>query len=132
MSGDVDPELPDGVRLDVAAVLARELGGDVNRLVSFLGTRLCAVLPGAVVVKRRGLLGRGPVSDVKVVAGDAHYELALGHGGSVRATVGHAVSGVVLQRDPLPLGDWIRQLLVQLETMAAQSAEIRAALEGLT
>ena len=123
--------LPDGVRLHAAAVLAGELAGDVGRLIDFLAVRLAAALPGAVDVQHHGLFGKGKVDNVKVVAGDEQYELALGRGSAVQATIGHAVHGVVLRRDPVPIGEWIRRLLTRLETLAAESSETRAALEGL-
>ena len=134
--GDPHPEssqsgLPDSVRLDAAAVLAGELAGDVGRLVDFLAVRLAAALPGAVDVKRQGLFGTGKVKDVKVVAGDEHYEMTLGRGSAVQATVGQAVHGVVLRRDPVPTGVWIARLLARLETLAARSSETAAALDGL-
>jgi hypothetical protein len=120
------------VRLDVAARLAGELAADAGRLVEFLAARLAGALPGAVVVKRRGLLGKGPVEHVTVHAGDERYELAVGRGpGAVQTTVGQAVNGVVLKRDPVPTVEWIRRLLVRLEAMAAQSSETAAALQGL-
>jgi hypothetical protein len=128
---DPHPELPDSVRLDAAAALAGELAGDVGRLVEFLAVRLAGALPGAVDVKRQGLLGRGTVEGVRVVAGDEHYELAIGRASAVQTTVGQAVHGVVLRRDPVPIGEWTRRLLTRLETLAAQSSETAAALEGL-
>jgi hypothetical protein len=119
------------VRLDAAAVLAGELAGDVGRLVDFLAVRLAGALPDACDVKRHGLLGAGRVDHVKVVAGDEHYELSIGRGAAVQTTVGQAVHGVVLRRDPVPVGEWVHRLLTRLETMAAQSSETAAALEGL-
>jgi hypothetical protein len=119
------------VRLDASAALAGELAGDVGHLVDFLAVRLAGALPGAVDVKRRGLFGSGKVERVKVVAGDEHYELSIEHGQAVRATVGQAVNGVCLRRDPVPTGEWIRRLLTRLEAQAAQSSETAAALEGL-
>jgi len=128
--GDPHPELPDGVRLDAAALLAGELAGDVGRLVEFLAVRLAGALPDAVDVKRHGLFGSGRVEHVKVVAGDEHYELSIGRGGAVVTTVGQAVHGVVLRREPVPTGVWIARLLARLETLAAQSSETAAALDG--
>ena len=128
---DSHPELPDGVRLDAAAGLAGELAGDVGRLVDFLAVRLAAALPGAVDGRHHGLFGKGKVDSVKVVAGDEHYELTLGHGPAPQATVGQSVHGVVLRRDPVPIGQWIHRLLTRLEAVAAESSEARAALEGL-
>jgi hypothetical protein len=128
---DAHPELPDGVRLDAAAVLAGELAGDAGRLVDFLAVRLAAALPGAVDVKRHGLFGSGPVERVKIVAGDEHYELSIERGQAVRATVGQAVNGVCLRRDTVPTGEWIGRLLARLEALAAQSSATAAALEGL-
>lgn len=129
---DPHPELPDDVRLDAAARLAGELAADAGRLVDFLAVRLAGALPGAVDVKHRGLLGKGPVEHVTVHAGDERYELAVGRGpAAVQATVGHAVNGVVLKRDAVPTGEWIRRLFTRLETLAGQSSETAAALEGL-
>src|SRR5437016_4028429 len=85
------------------------LGGDGGRLIDFLAVRLAAALPGAVDVQHHGLFGKGKVDNVKVVAGDEQYELALGRGSAVQATIGHAVHGVVLRRDPVPIGEWIRR-----------------------
>jgi hypothetical protein len=128
---DPHPELPDGVRLDAAVVLAGELAGDLGRLVDFLAVRLAGALPDAVDVKRHGLFGSGRVEHVKVVAGDEHYELTVGRGAAVQTTVGQAVHDVVLRRDPVPTGEWIARLLARLETLAARSSETAAALEGL-
>ena len=128
---DPHPELPDGVRLDAAAALAGELASDAGRLVEFLAVRLAAALPGAVDVKRHGLFGSGKVERVKVVVGDEHYELSVERGQAVRATVGQAVNGVCLRRDPVPTGEWIGRLLTRLETLAARSSETAAALQGL-
>jgi hypothetical protein len=129
---DPHPELPDSVRLDAAARLAGELATDAGRLVEFLAARLAGALPGAVEVKHRGLLGKGPVEHVTVHAGDERYELAVGRGpAAVQTMIGQAVNGVVLKRDPVPVGEWIRRLLTRLETLAAQSSETAAALDGL-
>jgi hypothetical protein len=69
---------------------------------------------------------------VTVHAGDERYELAVGRGpAAVQTTIGHAVNGVVLKREPVPVGEWIRRLLIRLETLAAQSSETAAALDGL-
>ena len=120
------------MRLDAAARLAGELAADAGRLVEFLASRLAGALPGAVDVKHRGLLGKGPVEHVTVHAGDERYELAVGRGpAAVQTMIGHAVNGVVLKRDSVPVGVWIRRLLTRLETLAAQSSETAAALDGL-
>jgi len=127
-----DSGLPDSVRLDAAARLAGELAADAGRLVEFLASRLAAALPGAVDVRHRGFLGKGPVEHVTVHAGDERYELAVGRGpAAIQTLIGHAVNGVVLQRDPVPVGEWTRRLLTRLETLAAQSSETAAALDGL-
>jgi hypothetical protein len=128
---DPHPELPDSVRLDAAAVLAGELAGDVGRLVDFLAVRLAGALPDCVDVKRHGVFGTGRVERVKVVAGDEHYELTISRGPALQTTIGQAVHGVVLRRDPVPIAEWIRRLLARLEAQAAQSSETAAALEGL-
>ncbi len=127
-----DAGLPDSVRLDAAARLAGELAADAGRLVDFLAVRLGGALPGAVEVEHRGLFGKGPVEHVTVHAGDERYELAVGRGpAAVQTTIGQSVHGVVLKRDPVPTGVWIRRLLTRLETLAAQSSETAAALDGL-
>ena len=124
--------LPDNVALDAAARLAGELAADAGRLVDFLAVRLAGALPGAVEIKHRGLLGRGPVEHVLVHAGEERYELTVGRGpAAVQTTIGQAVNGVVLKRDPVPVSDWIRRLVTRLETLAAQSSETAAALDGL-
>jgi hypothetical protein len=113
------------------AMVYRRLARDQAAVVEFVAVTLAHVLPGAVDVRRRGLLGGGAIEWVRVTVGDVVHELSVRHG-SVEATRGAMVGGVVLHHERIPVAEWVRSLLERLEQWATGSDDARAALEQLS
>lgn len=129
-AGGSSEDLPDSLRLQAFAALARRLEADHEELVEFLGGALARALPGAVTVRRRGRLGSRRVSSVEVLLGQRQYELHARHG-RVDTVLAQVVGGVVLRHDPVPVDAWVEGLLGDLERAAQESDAARAALERL-
>jgi hypothetical protein len=125
-TSDVPPEL----RIESLAMLYRRLVQDQTAVVDFVGVKLAHALPGCVEVKRKGLLGGGPIERVRVTLGDLSHELSVHHG-AVETTRGTLVGGVVLRHETVPVAEWVSSLLFRLEQFAAGSDSARAALEEL-
>jgi hypothetical protein len=123
-------ELPENLRLQALAVLARRLEADHRELVEFLAGGLARALPDAVQVKRTGLLRSNRVASVEVLLGQRQYELHVRHG-RLETVVAHVVGGVVLRHDPVPVDAWVEGLLADLEQTAQASEATRAALTRL-
>lgn len=123
-------DLPDSLRLQAFAALARRLEADHEELVDFLGGALARALPGAVTVRRRRRLRSNRVSSVEVLLGRRQYELHIRHG-RLDTVVAQVVGGVVLRHDPVPVDAWVEGLLSDLERAAQQSEAARSALERL-
>ncbi len=118
------------MRLHVFAALARQLEADHQELIGFLAGALARALPGAVTVRRRGLLGARSVSAVEVLLGQRQYEVHVRHG-RLETVVAQVVGGVVLRHDPVAVDAWVEGLLGDLERLAMESDAARAALERL-
>lgn len=123
-------DLPEDLRLQTLAVLARRLEADHQELIGFLATGLARSLPDAVRVQRRGVLRSSRVSSVQVLLGQRQYELHVRHG-RLDTVVAQVVGGVVLRHDAVPVDAWIEGLLGDLERTAEQSEATRAALARL-
>ncbi len=130
-SESVRGPVPPDLQLASLGVLYKRLVRDQSALVDFVAVRLAQLLPGAVTVKRRGLLRGGPVQLVTVTLGDATHELRI-RNGTLTATRGEAVGGVMLRHQALRPDEWVASLLVQLERWASDSDAARAALEQLS
>jgi len=117
--GGVADDLPEALRLQTLATLARRLQADHAELVEFLAGTLAAALPDAVTVHRHGLL-----------SGPAPVRAARPHG-RLETVVAQVVGGVVLRHDPVPVDAWIEGLLGDLDRRARQSEATRAALARL-
>ncbi|MFN2606366.1 MAG: hypothetical protein ABR511_00515 [Acidimicrobiales bacterium] len=123
--------VPPELHVDVVAALVRRQAADTARLLDFVATRLGGALPGAVAVSHRGLLGTGRVSSVRVTLPGVELELAAGPGGTVAATVGRSVGGVVLRHDPVTVDEWVDHLVTALVEVAGRSEAANAALAAL-
>jgi hypothetical protein len=122
--------LPESLRLQAFAALARRLEADHEELIEFLAGALAGALPGAVTVHRRGRLSSRRVSSVEVLLGQRQYELHVRHG-RLETVLAQVVGGVVLRHDPVPVDAWVEGLLGDLERAAEESEAARAALERL-
>jgi hypothetical protein len=128
--GALGDDLPEALRLQTLATLARRLEADHAELVGFLADTLAAALPEAVTVHRRGLLGGSRVTSVQVLLGQRQYELHVHHG-HLETVVAQVVGGVVLRHDAVPVDGWVEGLLADLDRRARQSEATRAALARL-
>lgn len=131
MGGDgVADDLPDALRLQTLATLARRLEADHRELVEFLAGTLADALPDAVRVHREGLFGGKRVTAVEVLLGQRQYELHVRHG-RLETVLAQVVGGVVLRHDQVDVDGWIQGLLGDLDQAARRSETTRAALSRL-
>jgi hypothetical protein len=119
---------------DLSAAGLRSDGSDLRVSIEVLAGKLEAALPGQTRVERRGegLLGRGRkrVRLLQVALGEHSYELCSADEG-VRCTHERRVGGIAIKREQLEPDRWIGALTADLREQAEQSAQARAALEGL-
>lgn len=128
--GAAADDLPEGLRLQALAALARRLDADHRELVEFLAGGLARALPDAVQVHRRGFLRSSDVASLEVLLGQRQYELHVRHG-RLETVLAQVVGGVVLRHDVVPVDAWIEGLLADLERRAEESEATRAALARL-
>lgn len=119
------------LRIDVFATVLHRQAADVGALLGFLADRLARALPEAVRVTHRGLLGTGRVTGVRITLPAVHFELRGGPAGTLAATMGRAVGGVVLRRDPVPVDQWIDALAAALDSLAQASESAGHALRSI-
>jgi hypothetical protein len=117
----------------VAAHLQRV---EIALLGRVLTTTLAGALPAAMVrvERRRSLIDRlarrpGQAIGVRIAAGDKILSFRAPDVGVTEATISHAVRGVVLSTDEVPVSDWIGQLGEVLNQVAADDDATRAALQ---
>jgi len=136
VDGDLAPG-PDGgdvslpVPLDVFATLLHRQAADAGELLEFLADRLVRALPEAVKVAHRGPFGTGRVTGVRICLPAAEFELRRHAAGTLAATEGHAVGGIVLRRDPVLVDRWIDDLAAALAGLAQQSESAAYALRSI-
>jgi hypothetical protein len=136
MDGEVAPASDGGdlrgpLRVEVFATLLHRQARDTGTMLRFLADRLANALPEAVTILHRGPFGLGRILGVRISLPTAHFELRPGPAGTLAATVGRAVGGVVLRRDPVPVDGWIDDLAAALAELAAESESARYALRTI-
>jgi len=127
----------DDLSLDMLMAALRADSTDVAIYARVLTESLGDALPaGCVVVERdRSVSDRmrgrpGEVSKVTVRLGDQVMSLGVQRGAPL-AEVCREVRGVVLSRQPVPLGQWVAELARALMTHAEQNAAAAEALRRL-
>jgi hypothetical protein len=132
-----EPAASDGVSLDMLMAALRADSTDVAIYARVLTESLGEALPpGCVVVDRERSVsdrmhGRpGTVTKVTVRLGDQVMSLGVQRGAPA-AEICREVRGVVLSRQPVPLGQWIAELAKALMTHADQNAAAAEALRRL-
>jgi hypothetical protein len=137
-----EPALPgdagaDALSLDMLMAALRADATDVAIYAQVLTTSLSeAMPPGSVSVDRQRSAGDrmrgrpGTVSKVTVRLGDQVLSLGVERGAPA-AEICREVRGVVLSRQPVPLGQWIDELARALMVHAEQNAATAAALRRL-
>jgi hypothetical protein len=127
----------DGLSLDMLMAALRADSSDVAMYARVLTESLGDALPaGCVAVERdRSMSDRvhgrpGTVTKVTVRLGEQVLTLGV-HRGAPAAEVCREVRGVVLSRQPVPLGQWVAELARALMTHADQNAAAATALRRL-
>jgi hypothetical protein len=133
-----DPAVPgEDLNLDMLMAALRADSTDVAIYARVLTESLSDAMPaGSVTVDRERsvsdrMRGRpGTVSKVTVRLGDQVLSLGIQRGAPA-AEICREVRGVVLSRQPVPLGQWISELARALMVHAEQNAAAAAALRRL-
>jgi hypothetical protein len=127
----------DEVSLDMLMAALRADSGDVAIYARVLTESLGEALPAGTVVVERDrsvsdrMKGRpGTVTKITVRLGDQVMTLGV-HRGAPAAEICREVRGVVLSRQPVPLGQWVTELARALMVQADQNAAAAAALRRL-
>jgi hypothetical protein len=124
-------EVPVPLRLDVFAAMLHRQAADAGELLEFLADRLATALPEAVTVAHRGPFGTGRVTGVRIGLPAAEFELRRLPVGSLAATEGRVVGGIVLRRDPVTVDVWIDDVAAALADLARQSEAAAYALRSI-
>ncbi|MEN3314262.1 MAG: hypothetical protein V7605_496 [Acidimicrobiaceae bacterium] len=124
-------EVPVPLRLDVFAAVLHRQAVDAGELLEFLADRLATALPEAVTVAHRGPFGTGRVTGVRIGLPAAEFELRRLPVGSLAATEGRVVGGIVLRRDPVTVDVWIDDVAAALADLARQSEAAAYALRSI-
>ena len=128
----------DGLSLDMVTAALRADSADVTIYARVLTESLGAALPAGWVTidrERRSMSDRragrpGQVSKITVRMGERVMTLGVERGAPV-AEICREVRGVVLSRQPVPVGTWAEELARALVAHAEQNAETAAALRKL-
>ncbi len=123
---DEPGEIP-GYEVEALARVLADQAKDVQLLLRFLAENLSDAWPGAVEVKRSGMLGKGKVSSVDVHLGGDHFSIRIEHS-RMQAVVAKVVGGIEISHSELEADEWIRRLAERLSGEAARSEAARAAL----
>ena len=136
-SGGEEPAGAEDLSLDMVTAALRADSGDIAVYARVLTQSLGESLPPDCVIVERDrsvsdrMKGRpGTVTKVTVRLGDQVLTLAV-RGNSATAEVCREVRGVVLSRQPVPIGQWAAELANALVKHAAQNAETAQALRRL-
>ena len=132
MAGD-DDLAGTGMGFELFAASLRADASDTVAFMEALATKVGGALPQRTRIERDGgLFSRAHhVRRVSVRLGDWEYALAMEPGGSLTASRTHAVRGITLKSEPLPLDEWINELSAELEELARTSLQDQAALRRL-
>jgi hypothetical protein len=115
---------------DLAAAVVRR-AGDPNELLGYLTTKFQAALPNQVRVERGGFLGRGPVRLVELALGDYRYIIEVQRN-MLQARRAKTVRGVVISHEDLTVDHWVRELTLELQTLAEESELYNEAIRRLS
>ena len=115
-------------------LFAASLRADKTDLKTFLDA-LAIKLEGSLLdytrVTRQGSIfsRERPVKEVVVSLGEYQYRIGREKQGSLVAVRAHAVRGIVLKTEQIPVDQWIDELSEALAQLASRSAQSRSALE---
>lgn len=134
MAGEDDTSLMgESMGFEMLAASLRADAGDTLAFMEALATKLGGALPHRVRVERGGgLFARThPVRLISVNLGDWEYIVTAEPDGQLAAARTHAVRGISLKSEPVPLDQWIEDLSDGLAELARASLQDRTALQRL-
>lgn len=134
MAGEDDTSLMgEPMRFELLAASLRADAGDALAFMEALATKLGGALPHRVRVERGGGIfsHSHPVRQISVNLGDWQYLVNAGEDGALAAARTHAVRGIALKSEPVPLEQWIEDLSAELAALAQASLQDRMALQRL-
>ncbi len=122
-----------GMGFELLAASLRADAGDTLAFMEALAAKLGGALPQRVRVERGGGLfsHTHPVRQITVNLGDWQYSVAATPDGALAAARTHAVRGIALKSEPVPLDQWIEELSASLAELARTSLQDRMALQRL-
>lgn len=114
---------------DALAAAVRADSRDLATFHEVLAEKLAAALPpGAVSIKRSGLFGRRPLSELTVTLGESAYRYRR-EGGRDTYELARVVRGIVLKTERVPFSEWLDALVQALWQEATRQEETRLRLE---
>lgn len=135
MGEEIEPQSDEGFEL-VAAQLRAD-ASDTDTFFKVLIEKLADALGDRVTLERAGgLLKRDrPVSGVEIDLTAAGAGTVLGarreRGGVVACTIARKVRGIVLSTKPVPMSEWVEELVSALGEESRRSEQTWKALHGL-
>lgn len=132
MAGDDETDQT-GMEFELFAASLRADASDATVFMEALATKLGGALPQRTQIERNGgLFSRAHhVRRISVRLGEWEYALLADPGGSMAASRTHAVRGITLKSEPLPLDQWIEELSADLAELARTSMQDQMALRRL-
>ena len=124
-------EISEPMRTELFAASLRADKTDLKTFLDALAIKLEGSLLDYTRVTRQGsIISRErPVKEVVVSLGEYQYRIGREKQGSLVAVRAHAVRGIVLKTEQIPVDQWIDELSEALAQLASRSAQSRSALE---
>jgi hypothetical protein len=121
--------LDDDMAFHIQAADLRLAADEATDALEGLAARFEVALPAHTEVERKGKLfsSAKPVQRVTVKLGDRHFALQRERSG-VSASIQKVVKGIALRTDAVSLDAWLTAIADDLNALAAQSDQARAAL----
>ena len=128
-----DDDYDQALKLDVLAASLRADKAEAAQLLETLSKILLAAVPEHTKIERGGwmLSKERPVTEVTVIFEDNEYQIVRGKHGAFSGRVRKSVRGVVLKTSDISLDECIKNILKELESLAANNAQARSALNKL-
>ena len=124
-------EISEPMRTELFASSLRADKTDLKTFLDALAIKLEGSLLDYTRVTRQGSIfsRERPVKEVVVSLGEYQYRIGREKQGSLVAVRAHAVRGIVLKTEQIPVDQWIDELSEALAQLASRSAQSRSALE---
>lgn len=128
-----DDDFERALKLDVLAASLRADKAEATQLLETLSKILLAAVPEQANIVRGGwMLSKDrPITELTVTFEDHEYQIVRGKHGSFSGRSRKSVRGVVLKTSDITLDECIKCILSELESLAVNNAQARAALNKL-